>query len=49
MRRATRYRQIDSGTDPVHMVTIIPRGMAGGFTAYIPEEDRNFITKTNGR
>ena len=33
------------GTDPVHMVTIIPRGMAGGFTAYIPEEDRNFITK----
>lgn len=33
------------GTDPVHMVTIIPRGMAGGFTAYIPEEDRSFITK----
>ncbi len=32
-------------TDPVHMVTIIPRGMAGGFTAYIPEEDRSFITK----
>ncbi len=27
------------------MVTIIPRGMAGGFTAYIPEEDRSFITK----
>lgn len=33
------------GMDPVHMVTIIPRGMAGGFTAYIPEEDRSFITK----
>ena len=33
------------GTDPVHMVTIIPRGMAGGFTAYIPEEDRNYLTK----
>lgn len=33
------------GTDPVHMVTIIPRGMAGGFTAYIPEEDRNYVTK----
>ncbi|MFA5576406.1 MAG: ATP-dependent zinc metalloprotease FtsH [Tissierellaceae bacterium] len=32
-------------TDPVHMVTIIPRGMAGGFTAYIPEEDRSFLTK----
>jgi len=32
-------------TDPVHMVTIIPRGMAGGFTAYIPEEERNYLTK----
>ena len=33
------------GTDPVHMVTIIPRGMAGGFTAYIPNEDRNYVTR----
>jgi len=33
------------GTDPVHLVTIIPRGMAGGFTSYIPEEDVSFITK----
>ncbi len=33
------------GTDPVHMITIIPRGMAGGFTAYIPEDDVNFMTK----
>ena len=33
------------GSDPVHMVTIIPRGMAGGFTAYIPLEDRNYLTK----
>ncbi len=32
--------------DPVHMVTIIPRGMAGGFTAYLPEEDRYFMTKS---
>lgn len=32
-------------TDPVHMVTIIPRGMAGGFTAYLPEEDRYYMTK----
>ena len=31
--------------DPVHMVTIIPRGMAGGFTAYLPEEDRYYMTK----
>lgn len=32
-------------TDPVHLVTIIPRGMAGGFTAYIPDEDVNYVTK----
>lgn len=31
--------------DPVHMITIIPRGMAGGFTAYIPEDDVNYMTK----
>ncbi|MFB0971490.1 MAG: cell division protein FtsH, partial [Neofamilia sp.] len=33
-------------SDPVHMITIIPRGMAGGFTAYIPEDDDEFITKS---
>lgn len=33
------------GSDPIHMVTIIPRGGAGGFTAYIPEEDVSFVTK----
>lgn len=27
------------------MITIIPRGMAGGFTAYIPEDDVNYMTK----
>ncbi len=32
-------------TDPVHLVTIIPRGGAGGFTAYIPDEDRSYLTK----
>ena len=32
-------------SDPVHMVTIIPRGMSGGFTAYIPDEDRMYSTK----
>lgn len=31
--------------DSVHMITIIPRGMAGGFTAYLPEEDTSFMTK----
>jgi cell division protease FtsH len=33
-------------SDPVHMITIIPRGMAGGFTAYIPDDDDEFITKS---
>lgn len=31
--------------DKVHMITIIPRGRAGGFTAYIPQEDAKFMTK----
>lgn len=33
-------------TDPVHQVTIIPRGMAGGFTMSRPVEDRYYTTKT---
>lgn len=32
-------------TDPVHQVTIIPRGRAGGFTLQLPREDRNYKTK----
>ena len=31
--------------DKVHMITIIPRGKAGGFTAYLPQEDAKFMTK----
>lgn len=31
--------------DPVHMITIVPRGGAGGFTSYLPEEDKSFRTK----
>lgn len=31
--------------DPVHMITIIPRGAAGGFTAYLPDDDVYFMTK----
>ncbi len=34
-------------TDPVHQVTIVPRGMAGGFTMILPEEDRYYRTKTD--
>ncbi len=52
-RRLTAYHEAGHaitsrllpGSDPVHMVTIIPRGMAGGFTAYIPEDDRSYMTK----
>lgn len=33
-------------TDPVHKVSIIPRGMAGGYTLMLPNEDVNFHTKT---
>lgn len=32
-------------TDPLHKVSIIPRGAAGGYTLLLPEEDRNYITK----
>ncbi|MFT9494016.1 ATP-dependent zinc metalloprotease FtsH [Anaerosolibacter sp.] len=34
-------------TDPVHQVTIIPRGRAGGFTMILPKEDRYYRTKTD--
>lgn len=33
------------GSDPVHQVTIIPRGRAGGFTMSLPKEDRYYSTK----
>lgn len=32
-------------TDPVHKVTIIPRGMAGGYTMALPNEDRYYYSK----
>ena len=32
--------------DPVHEISIIPRGMAGGYTMYRPSEDKSFISKT---
>ncbi len=33
-------------TDPVHKVTILPRGMALGYTLHLPEEDRHIVTKS---
>jgi cell division protease FtsH len=34
------------GHDPVRKVTIIPRGVAGGVTWYLPNEDMNLTTRT---
>jgi len=33
-------------TDPVHKVSIIPRGRAGGYTLMLPEEDRYYMTRS---
>lgn len=33
--------------DPVHKVTIIPRGQAGGYTMMLPHEERSFLTKSH--
>ena len=31
--------------DKVHQVSIIPRGMAGGYTMSLPEQDKSFVSK----
>ena len=31
--------------DPVHEISIIPRGMAGGYTMHLPEEDKSYTSK----
>ena len=33
------------GQDPVHQITIVPRGQAGGMTISLPEEDRSYLSK----
>ena len=33
-------------TDPLHKVSIIPRGRAGGYTLLLPREDRRYMTKS---
>ncbi|MCI5840198.1 MAG: ATP-dependent zinc metalloprotease FtsH [Peptoniphilaceae bacterium] len=33
------------GMDPVNLITIIPRGLTGGFTSFLPQEERSFMTK----
>lgn len=52
-RRLTAYHEAGHAvlirnledSDPVHQVTIIPRGMAGGMTMFLPKEDRTFDSK----
>ena len=34
------------GHDPVHKVTIVPRGMAGGYTRYLPEDEHRIAAKS---
>jgi cell division protease FtsH len=53
-RRITAYHEAGHalvarelpGTDPIHKVSILPRGMAMGVTQLLPEEDRHFYPKT---
>ena len=52
-RRLTAYHEAGhaiagrylKNTDPVHYITIIPRGGAGGFTLFRPDEDRSYTSK----
>ncbi|MBB6716795.1 ATP-dependent zinc metalloprotease FtsH [Clostridium gasigenes] len=32
-------------SDPVHEISIIPRGLAGGYTMHLPKEDRSYTSK----
>ena len=52
-RRLTAYHEAGhaiagrylKNTDPVHYITIIPRGGAGGFTLFRPDEDKSYTSK----
>ncbi|NDJ63201.1 MAG: ATP-dependent zinc metalloprotease FtsH [Chloroflexi bacterium] len=52
-RRVTAYHEaghaltaaLTPGTDPVYKVTIVPRGQAGGVTAFQPEDDRRLYSR----
>ncbi len=34
-----------SSQDPVHQISIVPRGGAGGYTYYLPKEDKSYMSK----
>ena len=52
-RRLTAYHEAGhavmhhclASVDPVHQVTIVPRGQSGGMTISLPEEDRGYYSK----
>jgi len=53
-RRLTAYHEAGHAVvmkllphaDPVHQISIIPRGMAGGYTMHLPEKDRSYMSKS---
>ena len=53
-KRITAYHEVGhalihevlDALDPVHSISIIPTGFAGGYTMPIPKEDRMYLTKT---
>ena len=53
-RRLTAYHEAGHAVvmhalpdlDPVHQITIVPRGQAGGMTIYLPEEDRSYLSRS---
>jgi cell division protease FtsH len=52
-RRLTAYHEAGhavvrrnlQNVDPVHHISIIPRGMAGGMTVFLPSEDKSFMSR----
>ncbi|AAO34853.1 ATP-dependent zinc metalloprotease FtsH [Clostridium tetani] len=53
-RRLTAYHEAGHAVvmkllphaDPVHQISIVPRGMAGGYTMHLPEKDRAYMSKS---
>ena len=53
-RRLTTYHEAGHAVvihalphhDPVHQITIVPRGQSGGMTIFLPEEDRSYRSKS---
>ena len=53
-RRLTAYHEAGHAVvmhalpdlDPVHQITVVPRGEAGGMTIYLPDEDRSYLSRS---